>query len=135
LRHATSRWDPVTKSAYSAEEAELDGILGEDEEMFISEGKTLPREKTSPDIEISTPQVAEREGFPKMYADDDTVSTFNPLGMRNLVTTSTVFMPKVLNLDTHNAQPTTPAAIPANVNQVETDSKKKFQMQNLGYHP
>ncbi len=35
-------------------------------------------------------------------------------------------MPKVLNLDTHNAQPTTPAAIPANVNQVETDSKKKI---------
>jgi hypothetical protein len=35
LRHATSTRDPITKSAYSAEEAKLDGILGEDNEMLI----------------------------------------------------------------------------------------------------
>jgi len=35
LRHLNSKWDPVTHQAYSADEAEIDGFLADDDELNL----------------------------------------------------------------------------------------------------
>lgn len=126
LRYTTSMWDPETRFAYSSEEAELDRFLGKDDETFISEGTTFQGEKITPEIEINTPPVDERESFPKRCTDDDSVSTFNPSGTRNSMNTSTVFTSKVLNLDKPTSLPKAPSVIPANVTHMDSDAISKF---------
>jgi hypothetical protein len=125
LRHATSKWDVKTRSAYSAEEAELDGFLAEDDEMNKTDDALNYRAQSTPSIAIHRPQVSNLGEFPSMYKDSDSVSTFNTK-RANSVHTSTVFTPKVLDLsnDTPNEEP--PDKISASIVHQDSDAVSKF---------
>jgi hypothetical protein len=92
LHHATSKWDVKTRSAYSAEEAESDGFLAEDDEMNKMDNVPGYRTQSMLSIAIHRPRVSNMGEFPSMYKDSDSVSTFNTK-KANSVHTSTVFTP------------------------------------------
>jgi hypothetical protein len=127
LRHATSKWDAKTRSVYSAEEAEIDGLLAEDEEMYRLDHQTTMPMPDNPAVEIHKPVVAEEEAFPKMYTDNDSVSTFNPAPQWNSTQASTVFTPKFLYAEPKETSEDSPAAcIPADVIHSNSDVISKF---------
>jgi len=92
LCHDTSKWDVKTRSAYSAEEAESDGFLAEDDEMNKMDNVPGYRTQSMLSIAIHRPRVSNMGEFPSMYKDSDSVSTFNTK-KANSVHTSTVFTP------------------------------------------
>jgi hypothetical protein len=98
IRHASSKWGPKIRSAYTAEEAELDDYLEEDDEMFAAEDAYHSNPMKTLEVEINKPEVAELETFPKMYNDEDSVSTFIPSASKHPVQVSANFQPRVINL-------------------------------------
>jgi hypothetical protein len=55
VRHATSKWDAKTRSVYSAEEVEIDGLLAEDEEMYQLDNQNGMPMPNNPAGEIHKP--------------------------------------------------------------------------------
>jgi hypothetical protein len=78
LRHASSRWDPVTRQAYSTEEEELDRFLDDDLELNFMDD-SLPEGKKNPSVDFTVQAVAQMEKFPSIYEETDSVSTFHPV--------------------------------------------------------
>jgi hypothetical protein len=79
LLHLNSKWDSKTRHAYSAEEADLDEFLADDEELNITDEPPVHRDKVSIETETSIVQVAKLEKVPNLYKDSDSVSTFHPI--------------------------------------------------------
>jgi hypothetical protein len=104
-RHIHSRWDSNTRQVYSTEEAELEDLLVDDDEMNKLDERTLRRESSSPQVNI--PNIVSLETDPILYQDTDSVSTFNmTFPIRNQL--SVKFTPKII--------PTTYVTPPANHN-------------------
>jgi hypothetical protein len=68
LQHATSRWDTKTRQAFSAEEAEIDNFLDDDDELNLTEEQNIGVRRAK--VEVNIPQVAELEKFPEIYKDN-----------------------------------------------------------------
>lgn len=75
IRHLHLRWDNKTRQAYSAEEAELEALLADDDEMNKSDEPTLS--KPMGHVDVNIPDVSEMETSSILYNDNDLVSTFN----------------------------------------------------------
>jgi hypothetical protein len=100
LRHLNLVWDEQTRRAYSAEEAELDKFLANDNELNMT--SELSGDKHSGlQSEHFTPRVANLEKIPTLYRDMDSVSTFHPITPSSGSSTqpSTVFQPRVIPTD------------------------------------
>jgi hypothetical protein len=95
IRHFHSRWDNSTRRAYSAEEAELDTLLADNDEMNKTDELILS--KPMGQVEVNIPDVAEMETFPTLYNDNDLVSTFNS-GTKSRLSTqpSLSFTPRII---------------------------------------
>jgi hypothetical protein len=76
VRHAHSRWDPATRQVFSAEEAELEDLLADDDAMNKSDEPTLIRPANP--FKVNIPDLLTMETDPTLYKDDDSVSTFQP---------------------------------------------------------
>ncbi len=115
LRHVHSSWDSNTWQVYSAEEAELEDLLADDNEMNKSDGPTLKCDSSLPVVNI--PNVVSLEVDPILYQDTDSVSTFNTAHpIRNQP--SVKFTPKII--------PTTYVTPPANNNiSIDIDSEQE----------
>jgi hypothetical protein len=63
LWHVTSKWDPETRQAYTAKEAELDNFLDDDDELNLTDEILSYRPTKTPDIEINVQRVADPENM------------------------------------------------------------------------
>jgi len=100
LRHLHSRWDPTTRQVFSAEEAELEDLLADDDKMNKSDEPTLQRDNSS--VEVNIAQISSLEENPELYKDDDSVSTFNPAQSRLSTQPSLSFQPRTIDLTSRN---------------------------------
>jgi len=99
LWHSTSKWDHETRQAYTAEEAELDTFLQEDDELNLTDDAPMDRISKTSGIEIKIHKVADSEDYPPMYHDTDSISTFHPVTPSHSSTTPSVrFSPKSIPL-------------------------------------
>ncbi len=94
LRHIHSRWAPNTRQVFSAEEAELEELLADDDEMNKSDEPTLKRNFSSPEINIPTGAFLSED--PVIYQDDNSVSMFNMAQHAIRTQHSVKFTPKVI---------------------------------------
>jgi hypothetical protein len=97
LRHLSSRWHPDAWQTFSAEDELLDELLTEEMELKTNIIANAMPSQTS--FEFTVPPVAEKDSFPTMYRDEDSVSTFNPRTPatdNSVLTPSSVFQPRVL---------------------------------------
>lgn len=69
MRHIHSRWDPNTRQVFSEEEAELEELLADDDEMNKSDEPSLKRNSSSPEINIPTGAFLSED--PVIYQDDN----------------------------------------------------------------
>jgi hypothetical protein len=79
LRHATSKWDPKTRQAYTAEEAELNNFLEEDDELNLMDELPINQPIRTREVEINIQKVSNLEDRPTMYNDTDSISMFHPV--------------------------------------------------------
>jgi len=116
LRHIHSRWDPNTRQVFSEEEAELEELLADDDEMNKSDEPSLKRNSSSPEINIPTGAFLSED--PVIYQDDDSVSTFNTAQHSIRIQPSVRFTLKVI--------PTTQATTSTSVNiPIDIDSEQE----------
>ncbi len=87
---------------FSADEAEVDEYLADDDDMNKMDEPTLFKTKKKHEeyIQVNVPQVADHESFPTMYNDNDAVLTFNPDTPDTALTShqpSSVITPKIIS--------------------------------------
>jgi hypothetical protein len=95
LRHLHSRWDSTTKQVFSAEEAELEDLLAEDDEMNKSDETTLQWDSSL--VEVNIAQISALEESAELYKDDDSVSIFIPTQSRLSTQPSLSFQPRIIS--------------------------------------
>ncbi len=100
VNHTANKWDPKTRQFFSADEAEVEEYLADDDKINKTDEPTLVKSKKKHEeyIQVNVPRVAEYESFPTMYNDNDSVSTFNPSTLTTASTShqpSSVFTPKI----------------------------------------
>jgi hypothetical protein len=97
LRHLNSVWDKDTRQVYSAEEAELDGFLEDDDELNMMDD-VFHGTAAVIDLEHNIQKVANLEKNPILYNDVDFISTFHKVTPSSSIKStqpSTVFQPKI----------------------------------------
>jgi hypothetical protein len=95
FRHTFTIWDTKTRQAYSAEEAELENLLDDNNELNCTDNHSMDEKK----VEVHIQPVADLETFPTIYKDTDWVSTFNPVTLPDKSMASqpsSIFHPKSL---------------------------------------
>jgi hypothetical protein len=103
IRQASSKWDPETRQVFSADEFVVDEYLADDDEYNKSDEPTAekPIRKTNQDesnIRVHVPIIIDPEDSPKMYQDDDSVSTFNQApSVKTPIAPSTTFTPIIVS--------------------------------------
>jgi hypothetical protein len=123
IRHAQSKWDHKTRQVFSADEYVVDELLAEDDEYNKTDEPTAEKVKRcvirdESHIQFHTPIVIDPETFPKMYDDNDSVSTFHrdtnsvPVNLAP----STKFTPQI-----SPKPPTTAASSTCNAKPVDID--------------
>jgi hypothetical protein len=103
LQHMNSKWDRATRQAYSADEAELEDLLADDDEMNKSDEPTL--QKREGQVEVNIPQVSSFDRDPALYKDNNSVSTFNSKPHApTYQQPSMMFTPRILNPPTEGGR-------------------------------
>ncbi len=104
IRHAASKWDHETRQVFSVDESEVDEFLADDDEYNKSDEPTAEKPRRSvirdeSNISVQVPIVIDPESFPKMYQDDDSISTFHPKETRqqNATSPSKTFTPTIVS--------------------------------------
>jgi hypothetical protein len=69
FRHTLSIWDTKTRQAYSAEEAELDNLLDDNNELNFTNDHSMDEKKGK--LKVHIQPVADLETFPTIYKDTD----------------------------------------------------------------
>jgi len=123
LRHLHSRWDPTTRQVFSAEEAELEDLLADDDEMNKSDEPTLQGDNSS--VEVTIAQISSLEENPELYKDDDSVSTFNPAQSRLSTQPSLSFQPRIIDLTSRNP-PNVRTLVPTDINDDSNENISKI---------
>jgi hypothetical protein len=67
FRHTFTIWDTKTRQAYSAEEAELENLLDDNNELNCTDNHSMDEKK----VEVHIQPVADLETFPTIYKDTD----------------------------------------------------------------
>jgi len=131
LQHLHSKWDEKTRQAYSAEEAELDEFLADDDELNMTDKPTSARSSTG-QAEFVTSTIASLEKVPTLYMDLDSVSTFHPVtpSTGSSVQPSTVFQPRIINSNLNHNTSSQPAIeidtdIPEDISKI-SDTKSRI---------
>lgn len=126
IRHADSKWDHTTRQVFSADEFVVEEFLADDDEYNKSDEPTTekPQRKVISDesnIEVNIPIVIDPEDFPKMYQDDDSVSTFHKAesSAKSPLAPSTKFNPVIVSNTPSLRESSTSTNKPSNVSYYE----------------
>jgi DNA-binding transcriptional regulator GbsR (MarR family) len=120
LRHQSSKWDPNTRQVYSVEEGVVDDYLAEDDELNKSDEPTVVRQASrvvldESEIQVNVPVILDPEDFPKMYQDEDSVSTFRSKMSSPSLRPSSIFRPQVVSDAPSRTSTSLSASIPIDV--------------------
>jgi hypothetical protein len=105
LCHAASKWDHATRQVFSADESEIAEFLADDDEYNKTDEPTAEKSNKKvfieeSHIEVNVPIIVDPEEFPKMYNNDDSMSTFhthqNTVSPAS-ITPSKKFTPKIVS--------------------------------------
>jgi hypothetical protein len=98
------KWDHATRQVFSVDEFLVVEFLPDDNEYNKSDEPTAEKPKSwvirdESNIQVHVPIVIEPEEFPKMYQDDDSVSTFHQKEdySQQPITPSKTFTPHVIS--------------------------------------
>ena len=126
LRHRLNKWNPTTREVYSAEEGLIDDYLADDDRLNKSDEPTVVRQtprivRDETNIQVNIPQVAEREEFPTMYRDTDSISTFRSKTASTILPPSSTFHPQIVPNTPSVVDTSLSSSIPINVDEAEED--------------
>ncbi len=111
---------------YSAEEGLIDDYLADDDRLNKSDEPTVVHQsprivRDETNIQVNVPQVAEREEFPTMYHDTDSISTFRSKTPSTILPHSSIFHPQIVPNTPSVVDTSLSSSIPINVDEAEED--------------